>query len=214
MLRGRVPDSDMLLSLAVRVVGCGLTINLLQRRGHLLMYAPLHEMIFKSPYPEVTIPEMPLTQFVLQRAKQLGEKPALIDGSTGRVITYGQLGEMISRVAASLAEKGFKKGDVFGIVSSNIPEYAIIFHAVASLGGINTPINPLYTEEEIGHQLKDAGARFLVSGEQFLEKARESSRMADVEEVFVFGNANGATPFATLLQGSGEVPEVKIDPRQ
>lgn len=171
-------------------------------------------MIFKSPYPEVTIPEIPLTQFVLQRAKQLGKKPALIEGPTGRTITYGELGGMISTVAGGLAAKGFKKGDVFGIVSPNVPEYAIIFHAVASLGGINTPINPLYTAQEIGHQLQDAGARFLVSNEQFLEKALDAARVAGVEEVFVFGEAAGATPFANLFQGNGVMPDVQIDSRE
>lgn len=171
-------------------------------------------MIFNGPYPRVTIPEIPLTQFVLRRAVELADKPALIEGPTGRVITYSELAQSISSVAASLAERGFKKGDVFGILSPNIPEYAIIFHAVASLGGINTPINPLYTEQEIAHQLKDAGARSLVSGEQFLDKALESAKVAQIEEVFVFGEAEGATPFASLLQGDGIVPEVELNPRE
>lgn len=171
-------------------------------------------MIFNGPYPKVTIPEIPLTQFVLRRAEELADKPALIEGPTGRVITYSELAQSISRVAASLAKRGFKKGDVFGILSPNVPEYAIIFHAVASLGGINTPINPLYTEHEIAHQLKDAGARFLVSGEQFLDKAFESAKEAPIEELFVFGEAEGATPFASLLQGDGIVPEVDLNPRE
>src|SRR5678815_138896 len=118
-------------------------------------------MIFRGPFPQVSIPEMPLTEFVLARADALGDKPALIDGPTGRIITYSELARAIERAAAGLAQRGFKQGDVLGIISSNTPEYAICFHAVASLGGINTPINPLYTEHEIAHQLKDAGAKFL-----------------------------------------------------
>ncbi|HKE30274.1 MAG TPA: AMP-binding protein, partial [Candidatus Angelobacter sp.] len=128
-------------------------------------------MITKSPYPDVTIPHTAFTPFVLQRAATLGDKPALIEGPTGRIITYAQLKEKINRVASSLAQRGFGKGHVFGILSPNLPEYAIAFHAVASLGGIATLINPLYTESEIGHQLKDAGARFLVTVPGFLEKA-------------------------------------------
>src|SRR5256885_11958098 len=119
-------------------------------------------MIFRSPYPDVAIPEVSLTQFVLQRASELGDKPALIEGPTGRVISYANLAEAIKRAAAGLAQRGFKKGDVFGIYSPNLPEYAIAFHAVASLGGIVTPINPLYTPEEAAQQLRDSGARFLV----------------------------------------------------
>src|SRR3970040_1806058 len=113
-------------------------------------------MIFRAPFPDAEIPEVPLTSFVLRRAARLGDKAALIDAATGRTITYQQLVESIDRVASSLSQRGFRKGDVLGILSPNVPEYAIAFHAVASLGGIVTPINPLYTAHEIGLQLNDS----------------------------------------------------------
>lgn len=171
-------------------------------------------MIFRGPYPDVNIPEVPFTQFVMRRAQELPDKPALIEGDTGRVVTYSQLEDSISRVAGNLAKRGFKKGQVLGILSPNVPEYAMIFHAVAMLGGVNTLINPLYTENEIAHQLKDAGARFLVTVPAFLEKAGAASKAAQVEELFVFGEAEGATPFATLLEVNGKPPLVAINPRE
>ncbi len=124
------------------------------------------------------------------------------------------LADAITQVAAGLAQRGFKKGDVFGILSPNVPEYAIIFHAVASLGGINTLVNPLYTEQEVAHQLKDAGARFLVTVPAFIEKARESAEAASIEELFVFGEADGATPFASLFAANGQAPAVEINPQR
>lgn len=171
-------------------------------------------MIFKGPFPEVSIPEMPLTQFVMARAVELNLKPALIEGPTGRVISYSELANSINRVAASLAKIGFRQGDVFGILSPNIPEYAIIFHAVATLGGVNTPINPLYTENEIAHQLKDAGAKFLVTAPQFLEKARAAADAAGITNLFVFGEAAGWVPFDSLLASDGVVPAIKINPKE
>ena len=178
-------------------------------------------MIFRGPFPEVTIPEISLTRFVFQNAKERGDKPALIDGPTGRVITYAQLVDSISRVATSLAKRGFKKGEVFGILSPNVPEYAVAFHAVASLGGITSPINPLYTDHEISHQLKDAGARFLVTVPPCLEKAKAAALEAGIEELFVFdgagteaGKVDGATPFSSLLESDGDFPEVVINPRE
>jgi hypothetical protein len=48
-------------------------------------------MIFKSPYPEVNIPEgMTLTQYVFQHAQEFGDKPAIVDGPSGRALTYNQ----------------------------------------------------------------------------------------------------------------------------
>jgi acyl-CoA synthetase (AMP-forming)/AMP-acid ligase II len=171
-------------------------------------------MIIKSPFPDATIPETAFTPLVLRRAKELGDKPALIEGPTGRTISYSQLEDQIARVAASLDKRGFKKGQVFGILSPNIPEYAVAFHAIALLGGIVTPINPLYTDHEIAHQLKDAGARFLVTVPGCLEKAQEAAHEAGVEELFVFGEADGATPFASLVSEERFTGHVEINPRE
>ena len=170
-------------------------------------------MIFRGPYPEVSIPEVALTPFVLQRARELGDKPALIEGPTGRTITYAELADLVTKTAVGLAARGFKKADVFGIFSPNVPEYAIAFHAVAMLGGITTPVNPLYTAAEAAQQLRDAGARYLVTVPQFIDKARTAAQSAGVEELFVFGETEVATPFAALLQGNGEAPSVRINPR-
>jgi acyl-CoA synthetase (AMP-forming)/AMP-acid ligase II len=167
---------------------------------------------FKSPYPDIEIRDQPLTEAVLLRADELADKPALIDGPSGRTLTYGGLRESISGVAAGLAARGFAKGDVFAIFSPNTPEYALAFHGVASAGGINTTINPLYTAEELSFQLSDCGARFLLTVPSFLDRALEGAERAGVEEVFVLGEAEGATPFASLLEAGDNAPEVRIDP--
>jgi len=171
-------------------------------------------MIIKGPYPDVEIPEIALTPLVLRRASELQNKPALIDGPSGRTITYAQLADLIAIAAHNLKQRGFKKGEVFGILSPNCPDYAIAFHAVATLGGVVTPINPLYTKREIEHQLKDAGARFLVTIPVFMDKALDAAQEAGIEEVFVFGEAVGATPFASLLVDNGRAEQVEIDPRE
>jgi acyl-CoA synthetase (AMP-forming)/AMP-acid ligase II len=169
-------------------------------------------MIIKGPYQDVSIPKTALTPFVLRRVSDLGDKPALIDGPTGRTLTFAQLADSISIAAYNLAQRGFKKGEVFGILSPNCPEYAIVFHAVATLGGIVTPINPLYTHHEIEHQLKDSGARFLVTVPGCAEKAGEAAKAAGVEELFVFGSAPGATSFDSLLIDNGRAEQVEVDP--
>ena len=165
-----------------------------------------------STSPQVSIPDVSITDYVLRHAARLGDKPALIDGPTGRTLTYGQLAESVRRTAAGLSRLGFRKGDVFAIYSPNLPEYAVIFLAVASVGGINTTVNPLYTADELAKQLVDSRARFLVTVPPFLDKAQEAARKSGVEAVFVFGAAEGARPFAELLQGGGDPPTVALDP--
>lgn len=171
-------------------------------------------MIFRSPYAEIAIPEVSLTQLILESARRYGDKPALIDGLSGRALTYSELVEKIERVAASLHKRGFGKGDCLAIFSPNVPEYAIAFHAAAHLGGVVTTINPLYTAEEVAHQLEDAGAKYLVTIPQLLDKALDAANDTQVEEIFVFGEAKGATPFDSLFEAEERMPPAPINPRE
>ena len=106
-------------------------------------------MIHTSPLPDVDIPAIPLTEYIFGRVAELGDKPALIDGATGRVLTYAGLERATRNLAAGLIDSGFAKGDVLALMSPNVPEYAVVFHAVALAGGIITTINPTYTPREV-----------------------------------------------------------------
>jgi acyl-CoA synthetase (AMP-forming)/AMP-acid ligase II len=171
-------------------------------------------MIFRSPYPEIAIPETPLTPFVLRHAERLADKPALIDGPTGRIVTFGQFAESVRCAAAGLAARGYGKGDVFAFLAPNSIEFAIAFHAMASIGGIAAPINPSFTVEEIAHQMRDTGPYCLFTAPELLDRARQAALGADIREFIVFGEATGATAFASLLHCEGPVPVVAIDPRK
>ena len=171
-------------------------------------------MIFRAPGPPVAVPEVALTPFLLERAEERGGKPAFVDGTSGRTLTYQGWADGVRRVATGLAARGFRKGDVFAIYSPNVPEYAIAFHAVSLLGGTNTTISPLYTVTELSAQLKDSGARCLVTVPACVEKAEQAARDSGVSEVFVFGETERGTPFGSLLAAEGHPPVVLIDPRE
>lgn len=81
----------------------------------------------------------------------------------------------------------------------------MLFHAIAAIGAIATTVNPLYTVEELVKQLKDSKARLIVTVSVFLDKALAAQKETAIEEVFVFGEAEGATPFASLLKNDGSL---------
>ena len=171
-------------------------------------------MIFHSPFPDVSIPDVSFTSYVLRYAERLAEKPALIDGATGRAYTYGQIASAVRKVAHGLTVRGFGKGDVLALYSPNLPEYVIPFLAAAMLGGMTTTINPLYTVDELTFQLNDAGAKFLFTVPAFVEKALAGQQRSSVQEVFSFGEAEGTTSFAALLENDGSVPTAAINVRE
>lgn len=169
-------------------------------------------MIVKSPFPDVEIPDLPLTKFVFQTAHERADKVAFIEGLSGRRLTYGHLVENIRRAAAGLSIRGLSKGDVLAIYSPNLPEYAVAFHAASTLGAVTTTINPLSTPEEVVKQLRDARVRALVTIPELADKAKEAMRDAGVSELLVFGEAlDGADSFSSLLEGDAEPPDVSID---
>jgi len=131
-------------------------------------------MSFRSPYPDVHIPDAPFGDVVLGAALSHADRPALVDGLTGRVVTFGELVAQVRAVAAGLAALGIRKGDVVALWSPNSPEFAIVFHAVAKLGAIVTTANPVATSDELARQLIDAGARMLVTTAALLDRAREA----------------------------------------
>jgi PAS domain S-box-containing protein len=170
-------------------------------------------MIHRSPLAPVDIPLMSLPAFVLQRAEEHPDKPALIDGLTGRRVTYGELASLCRRAAAGLASSGFGKGDVLAIWSPNLPEYPVAFYGAALAGGAVTTINPLFNAIELAHQLRDAGARTLITSPPCIETARRAAASAGVTNLYVFGEAEGAAPFASLLEAGAAAPRVDLDPR-
>ena len=166
----------------------------------------------RSPYPDVEIPDVPLTPFVYADAASRGDRIAIVCGSTGRSYTYAMLDHLVGRCAAGLVERGLQRHEVVGIFAPNSPEYPIAFHGVAQAGATNTTINSLYTAQEAAFQLRNAHARFLITIPQFLDRALPAAAEAGIEEVYVFGEAEGATPFASLLANGSPVPQPDIDP--
>jgi acyl-CoA synthetase (AMP-forming)/AMP-acid ligase II len=169
-------------------------------------------MIFRSPYPDVQLPDAALTSFVLRHASRLADKPAIVDGLTGQGYTYGQLAAAVQAVGSALEKRGLHKGDVFAIYAPNSPDYAVAFHAVVSLGGIVTTVNPTATAEELARQLRDSGAAYLVADPSCLERVLAATEQAPVRELFVLGDCVVGTPFAALLADPDVPPAVAIQP--
>jgi 4-coumarate--CoA ligase len=156
-------------------------------------------MVFTSPLPDVELPDVALSEYVLARCAELGDKPALIDGGSGRTITYAGLDLAVRSLAGGLVAKGFGKGSVLALMAPNIPEYAVIFHGVAMTGGAITTINPTYTQAEVHKQLVDSQASILVTIPMFLEVATAGAEGTSVSEIYVLGESEAATPVTALF---------------
>ena len=169
-------------------------------------------MIHTSTEQNVEIPETDISSFVLGEAAARGDRDALVDGPSGRCLSYRALGEQVRGLAAGLAARGIEKGEVVAIYMPNLPEYALVFHGVCTAGAVNTTVNPLYTAGELAYQLRDSGARMLVTVPPFLDAAREAAEEVGGIELVVVGEAEGATPLGELIAPGAGPPDTTIDP--
>ena len=140
--------------------------------------------LYNSPLPAVEIPEVPITEFVMQKAGELAEHPALIDGSTGQSLSFQQLNRRIRRLAGGLQAVGFDTGSVLAIIAPNSPDYAVVFHAAALCGGTVTTVNPTYNANEIKQQLIDSGAMLVFAANACLSVASDAIQDTEVTTLF------------------------------
>jgi len=169
-------------------------------------------MVISSPFPDMSSPEQSLVTFVLADAWERGDKPAIVDGLTGRTLSYRQLATEVRRVRSGLRLRGVRHGDVLAMCCPNSPDFAVAYYAALSVGAVVTTINPMAVPSEVAAQLEHAEARWLVTTPELLEKLPLAVAVSGVEEVFVFGEAKDATPFAALRREEPLADEVDVTP--
>ena len=169
-------------------------------------------MIYRTEKPLPDVPPVLLSEHVLRAAAARGDKPALVDASTGETLTFAGLLAQAEAGAAGLAGEGLRPGAVVGLLSHNQPNYAVAVHAVLRAGGVVSPLNPALTPAEIGKQLSHSKAKVLIVAEPFVEKALEAVAGTGIDRVYVLGQHPQARPFGALTSRTGAAPVLELDP--
>jgi acyl-CoA synthetase (AMP-forming)/AMP-acid ligase II len=169
-------------------------------------------MAWTSDHQPVEVGGTTLHRVATAAAGGSAERPALIDGANGLTVSFAKLASRMERLAAGLADRGLRPGDVLALWAPNLPQWAGVALGAMAAGGTVTGVNPAYTEREATRQLADSGASILVTVPPLLAAARSAAAAAGVREVLVLGEAAGATPVAALLDGDAPSPDVAVGP--
>jgi long-chain acyl-CoA synthetase len=114
-----------------------------------------------EPYPETS-----LYSILAEAADRHPNAPSWVFVVPGAPIskrsTYGETLAEVEQFSRALASLGVRKGDRVALVLPNCPQYLIGYYATLRLGAVVVGTNPLYTEREMSHQLRDAGAEVAV----------------------------------------------------
>ena len=105
--------------------------------------------------------KIPVQEYLKKTAKEYPDKTAI--HFMGKEMDYRQLHEASCKFAGYLQSLGITKGDRVAIMLPNTPASVISFYGILLAGGIVVQTNPLYTERELEYQMKDSGAKVIIS---------------------------------------------------
>ncbi|KAG0001552.1 putative fatty-acid--CoA ligase FadD10 [Modicella reniformis] len=170
--------------------------------------------IYRSHLPDRAIPYTNVYSFVVSNPNKTPDSfNILIEAQTGKKITFGEWKRDTRRWATGLQSIGFKRGDVLALFSPNELDYSITMFGPLLLGAITTTANASYTEVELAHQLKDAGATVMVTHPELLSVAIAAAQQVGLpkERIFLFGDqvVQGFRPYTSLLP-SVSTPEHQL----
>jgi len=133
--------------------------------------------------------------------------PAIIwESETGetRTLTYGDLFDIVAKLAGGLKKAGFVRGDAIGIYLPMIPETVISLLAINRIGAIAVPVFSGYGVEAIASRLNAVGAKGLFAASIFFRRGKivdslttalaAAQRCTTVNKLIVISNGNELNP--------------------
>ncbi|WP_433938034.1 long-chain-fatty-acid--CoA ligase [Paenibacillus lautus] len=133
--------------------------------------------------PAFDYPKQNLALFLVTSAQKFPNRPALY--FMGMTINYRSLLDASYRMANALRSKGIKKGDRVAIMLPNCPQVVISYYGVLLAGAVAVMTNPLYMEREIAHQMKDSGAKIIITMDMFVSRVEKVIEETELEHMIV-----------------------------
>ncbi len=144
--------------------------------------------------------EIALSDYLRAWARERPEQPMLI--FYGYRMSFAELDAYSDRCAALLHANGVRAGDRVAVILGNCPQFLIAFYGILKLGAVYVPVNPLFKEVELVHELGDAGARVAIVMDSYAPLLMSVKDRLGLETVFT-------TALGELLPAQ---PEIVLPP--
>jgi long-chain acyl-CoA synthetase len=134
------------------------------------------------PYT-VSIPPIALHRLLRSAVRRFPLRTAVI--FEGRHLTYRRLNREVNRFANALISLGMRPGDRVMLLLPNSPQLVISFYGVLKAGGVAVFTLPTTRREELIRQIRESGARTLVTLQRNAEMARAARADTDLEQIIL-----------------------------
>ncbi|KAK5050751.1 hypothetical protein LTR84_003310 [Exophiala bonariae] len=143
-------------------------------------------MPIESNFPNINLQVVDLFNFLFNRKDRKFSDDQVIFQSgdnLSRQYTYKQLKQSATDFGKGLRSNfDLKKGDVVGVYAPNDVDTPGVVLGALWTGAIVSPANPGYTQAELVYQLKDSGAKVLVTHLSVLDVAKKAAREVGIDE--------------------------------
>ena len=126
-----------------------------------------------------------LTDLINDALQRYADQTAYI--LLGHAVTYREVDRMAAAFAAWLQSRGLKKGDRIALMLPNLLQYPAAMFGALRAGLIVVNTNPLYTADELRHQMHDSGATAIVVLENFAHVVQQVLPETALRHVIVTG---------------------------
>ena len=124
-----------------------------------------------------------------------------VDAKTTRQYTFQDVKDTAIAFGHALRSNWeWQKGDVVGIYSPNCVDTPVLMFGTLWAGGIVSPANPASSVKELAFQLKDSGAKSLITQVSSLNTALEAANLAGISQdrILLMGDERSGDLFHML----------------
>ena len=160
---------------------------------------------------------IPVHEFIKRTIRRFPNNVCVYYKQSDKKYTYRELGHYADRVANALHELGVGKGDAVAIMSGNCPEFLFCYLGILETGAILVPINPLLTESDVTHIVRETGnVKVIFTHKANYRTIKKTRKIIDVKHVILIAT-DTAKDDAIILDDfikdkAAKPPEVDIDP--
>jgi long-chain acyl-CoA synthetase len=147
-----------------------------------------------------------MIQFPSTYAATAPDRPAVVIGQSGAMLTYAELEARSNRVAHILRKAGLGVGDHVALLLENRAEFFEVMWGALRSGIYVTPINWHLKADEVAYIVADCGATLLFGSAELLAEVGEHIAVPPDRRIAVGGTIEGVADYETLLAASSDQP--------
>jgi acyl-CoA synthetase (AMP-forming)/AMP-acid ligase II len=143
---------------------------------------------------------------VWDTASHAPDEVALRDLTVDREMTYAELRDASSKLAAGLVDQGVSPGDRIALLLHNSCDYVVAFFGALTAGAVVVPLNTRLTVQDFSHMLADAGASAVITEPAFLAMLRSEPSIDLPLVIDVTGESAGVPTLDDIAAEHGITP--------